>query len=80
VVLGITRSGLVVAHEVARLLHMPLDALVVQRIAEPGEPHFSLGAVTESLPGTSSVRYAPPVAIRRAWGRTSLPSARVSTR
>ena len=47
VVLGISRGGIIVAQEVARLLHLPLAVLVIQRIAEPAQPHFGVGAVTE---------------------------------
>jgi putative phosphoribosyl transferase len=46
-VVGITRGGLLVAHEVARRLHLPLEVLVVHRLCEPGESHLGLGAVTE---------------------------------
>src|SRR5919199_3631919 len=44
VVLGITRGGMAVAAEVAAALHLPLDALVVHKIAEPGQP--ALGIAT----------------------------------
>ncbi len=47
IVLGITRGGLVVAHEVARRLKLPLDALVVHRMSEPDNPHLGVGVVTE---------------------------------
>jgi putative phosphoribosyl transferase len=47
VVLGITRGGVVVAHEVARLLGLPLDVLVVQRIRLPDQPWHSVGALAE---------------------------------
>ena len=47
VVVGVTRGGMVVAHEVARALHLPLDALVVHNIAEPGQRHAHLGVVVE---------------------------------
>ena len=47
VVLGVGRGGLVVAHEVARALHVPLDVLVVHKIDEPGRSHAHLGVVAE---------------------------------
>lgn len=47
VVVGITRGGMVVAHEVACRLHLPLEALVVQKIRHPGHPHLALGLVVE---------------------------------
>jgi putative phosphoribosyl transferase len=48
VVLGITRGGVVVAQQVAHALRLPFDALVIQRIEEPGQAHASVGAVAES--------------------------------
>jgi putative phosphoribosyl transferase len=47
VVLGVSRGGAVVAHEVARALHLPLDVLVVHKIDEPGCTHAHLGVVAE---------------------------------
>jgi putative phosphoribosyl transferase len=47
VVLGITRGGMAVAAEVAATLHLPLDALVVHKIAEPGQPALGLATVAE---------------------------------
>jgi putative phosphoribosyl transferase len=47
VVLGITRGGMAVAAEVAAALHLPLDALVVHKIAEPGQPVLGIAAVAE---------------------------------
>jgi putative phosphoribosyl transferase len=72
VVLGITRGGLVVAHEVARLLHMPMDALVVQRIAEPGEPHLGLGAVAEPGHLVVSRHRLRALALTAAWLRQAV--------
>jgi putative phosphoribosyl transferase len=72
VVLGITRGGLVVAHEVARLLHMPVEALVVQRIAEPGEPHLGLGAVAEPGHLVVSRRRLRALALTAAWLRQAV--------
>lgn len=46
VVLGISRGGIIVAQEVARLLQMPLAVLVIQRIVEPAQPHLGVGAVS----------------------------------
>jgi putative phosphoribosyl transferase len=47
VVVGITRGGMAVAAEVAARLHLPLDALVVQKICQPGHPHVGVGLVAE---------------------------------
>lgn len=44
-VLGLTRGGVVVAHEVAQELGAPWDILVVKKIGAPGNPELALGAV-----------------------------------
>jgi putative phosphoribosyl transferase len=45
VVLGLARGGVPVAYEVARLLHAPLDVLVVRKIGMPGQPEIAIGAI-----------------------------------
>lgn len=45
IVLGIPRGGVVVAAEVARQLHLPLDVAVAAKVGAPGNPEFAIGAV-----------------------------------
>jgi len=45
VVLGIPRGGLVVAHEVAKILNAPLEALIVRKIGHRLEPEAAVGAI-----------------------------------
>lgn len=45
-VLGIPRGGVVVAAEVARALHAPLDVWLTRKLGAPGEPELAIGAVT----------------------------------
>jgi putative phosphoribosyl transferase len=47
IVLGVARGGLPVAYEVARALEAVLEPVVVRRIAAPGEPGLSVGAIAE---------------------------------
>lgn len=47
-VLGLARGGLLVAAEVAKVLHLPLDALVVRKIGAPDQPELALGAVAST--------------------------------
>jgi putative phosphoribosyl transferase len=47
VVVGLPRGGVVVAAEVARILRVPLDIVVVRKIAAPWNPELALGAVCE---------------------------------
>lgn len=45
IVLGLSRGGLAVAHEVARQLGLPLDLFLVRKLAVPGNRLLTLGAV-----------------------------------
>lgn len=45
IVLGIPRGGVVVAAEVARALHLPLDVAVAAKVGSPGNPEYAIGAV-----------------------------------
>jgi len=47
VVLGLPRGGVVVAAQVARVLHRPLDALVVRKLGHPRHREFAVGALAE---------------------------------
>jgi putative phosphoribosyl transferase len=44
-VLGLPRGGLPVAHEVARVLHAPLDICLVRKLGVPGQPEVAMGAI-----------------------------------
>lgn len=45
IVLGLPRGGVPVAFEVARLLNLPLDVLVVRKLGAPGHEELAMGAV-----------------------------------
>jgi putative phosphoribosyl transferase len=47
VVLGLPRGGVPVAAEVAQLLDLPLDVLVVRKLGVPFQPELAMGAVGE---------------------------------
>ncbi len=44
-VLGVARGGIVVAKAIVQTLHMPLDVLVVKKLASPHNPEYAIGAV-----------------------------------
>jgi putative phosphoribosyl transferase len=46
-VLGLPRGGVEVAAEVARLLRLPLDVLIVRKIGHPFHREFAVGALAE---------------------------------
>jgi Predicted phosphoribosyltransferases len=48
IVLGLPRGGVVVAYEVAKKLHLPLDIICPRKIGAPYNQEFAIGAVTES--------------------------------
>lgn len=48
IVLGIPRGGVVVAAEVARALHAPLDLFLAHKIGAPFNPELAIGAVTST--------------------------------
>ena len=46
-VLGLPRGGVVVAAEVAHMLELPLDVIVVRKIGHPLQREFAVGAMAE---------------------------------
>src|SRR6185503_9869645 len=46
-VLGLPRGGVIVAAEVARILRLPLDVIVVRKIGHPRHREFAVGALAE---------------------------------
>lgn len=44
-ILAIPRGGVVVAHQVARELGLPLDVVVPRKLGAPGQPELAIGAV-----------------------------------
>ena len=51
VVMGLARGGVVVAHAVAKALHLPLDVIVVRKIGAPGQEELAIGAIDEEGDG-----------------------------
>jgi putative phosphoribosyl transferase len=47
VVLGLPRGGVAVAAEVARILHAPLDVILVRKLGVPVQPELGMGAIGE---------------------------------
>ncbi len=53
-VYGLTRGGMAVAAEVAKILGVELRPLIVRKIGPPGNPEFAIGAVA-GIPGSQQV-------------------------
>lgn len=51
IVLGLARGGVVVADCIAKVLHVPLDVVIVRKVGAPDNPELALGAVTEEGEG-----------------------------
>lgn len=47
-VLALPRGGVVVAYEISRALHLPLDVLVTRKLGTPGNPELAMGALAET--------------------------------
>jgi len=47
VVLGLPRGGVVVAEQVAKLLNLPLDVILLRKLPYPPQPELAVGAVAE---------------------------------
>src|SRR5436309_29122 len=45
VAVGLARGGVVVAAEVAKALHCPLEVLVARKIGAPRQPEYGIGAI-----------------------------------
>jgi putative phosphoribosyl transferase len=44
-ILALPRGGVPVAYEVARILHLPLDILIVRKLGVPGHEELAMGAI-----------------------------------
>lgn len=51
VVIGLPRGGVVLAVEVAKKLHLPLDIVCPRKIGAPMNPEYAIGAITETGEG-----------------------------
>ncbi len=47
-VLALPRGGVVTGYEIARLLNVPLDVVIVRKIGFPGQLEFGIGAISET--------------------------------
>ena len=55
VILALPRGGVVVADEVAKVLHLPMEVVIARKIGAPGHPEYGIGALSEnSIPSFNS--------------------------
>lgn len=48
IVLALPRGGVVTGYEIAKILHCPLDIIIIRKIGFPGQPELAIGAVSET--------------------------------
>src|SRR3990167_5496635 len=51
IVLGLARGGMVVAAVIAKMLGVPFDVIITQKIGAPTNPELAIGAITENGKG-----------------------------
>jgi predicted phosphoribosyltransferase len=66
IILGLARGGVVIAAEVAKVVGVRVNALVVRKIGAPGNPEFALGAVAEVPHFAKATRGEPHFATHSA--------------
>ena len=76
VIVGLPRGGVVVAAEVARILQVPLEIVVVRKVAAPWNPELALGAVGEGGVLVRNKELLKAVGLSRAAFRVAAGSAR----
>lgn len=48
IVLGLARGGIPVAHEIAKVLHLPLDVCLIRKLGLPNISEMAMGAIAEA--------------------------------
>lgn len=48
VIYALPRGGVVVASEIAKALHLPLDLIITRKIGHPNQAEYAIGAVSEN--------------------------------
>lgn len=80
-ILALPRGGVPVAVEVANVLNIPMDILVVRKIGHPFQPEYGIGAITEegyywTDPGAIRVSDIQPTQIQQVVEKETLEVAR----
>lgn len=72
VILGIPRGGVVVASEIARVLHLPLDVITVRKLSAPDNPELAVGALAPDGVSYIEWRFANTVGADEAYMKNEL--------
>lgn len=65
IVLALPRGGVILGHEIARTLSLPLDIIATRKIGHPSDPEYALGAVDEN--GTTVLNEAEIAMVSKQW-------------
>ncbi|HEY4487756.1 MAG TPA: phosphoribosyltransferase family protein [Candidatus Paceibacterota bacterium] len=65
VILALPRGGVVLGHEVANALSLPLDIIAVRKIGHPFSPEYALGAVDET--GATILSESEAKVVDQSW-------------
>jgi len=71
VIYGIPRGGVVVAAEVARRLHLPLEVVIASKIASSSNPEYAIGAIDADGAVTQNVYAGYSVQELEVLGRSA---------
>lgn len=78
IVVALPRGGVVVGHEIACDLSLPLDIMAVRKVGHPASPEYAIGAVDEY--GTHALNEEETANIDKAWLQRELESERQEAR
>jgi predicted phosphoribosyltransferase len=76
IVCGIPRGGIVVAAEVARVLAIPLRAVIARKVGAPGHAELAIGAVGPDGTPVIDEQLARRVGATRAWLEQAIDAVR----
>lgn len=48
IILAMPRGGIIIAEEIAKIIHAPIDVVISRKIGAPGQEEFGIGAISEN--------------------------------
>jgi predicted phosphoribosyltransferase len=78
VVVALPRGGVVLGHEVAHALALPLDIIITRKIGHPLSPEYAIGAVDEH--GTNILNTEETISLDRSWLKSEIAAQKIEAR
>jgi putative phosphoribosyl transferase len=72
ILIALPRGGVVVAFEIALMLHLPLDIVCPRKIGAPFNPEFAIGAITETGEAILSTEIIEELGIPSAYVQAAM--------